>query len=233
MLLDIRRKGVQYSDFGTESIKIAPGDVTVFDFASVFRCRAAAVDVVNLVVSHSAVGYVPGRHPKIVRLSGDSVAGRVLSNTILSVFPVLDRTTQSEAAAISRGLIGLLRGILLDKVNTASPSFAAARGRTIRDYIERNLGQPKLSADVISARFHVSRATIYRDFKEDGGLERYIVARKLEAALHALSFSPKERGAVSRAAERWGFSSTWHFSREFRRRFGFFPGEIVAQGERT
>ncbi|MEM9222915.1 MAG: AraC family transcriptional regulator [Pseudomonadota bacterium] len=233
LLLDVRRKGVQHNDFGTESIKFEPGDVTVFDYTSTYRCRGTAVDFLNLFVPHSAVGYDPTRHPKIIRFPGDSVIGHVLSNTIFSVFSMLDCTLKSEASAISRGLIGLLRGILFDNPNTLSPSFAAARSRAIRDYIEHNLGARKLNADVISATFHVSRATVYRDFKDDGGLERYIVGRKLEAALDALSFGLKARGAVSRAAEQWGFASTGHFASEFRRRFGFFPSEIVAEATNT
>lgn len=233
LLLEVRRNGVQHNNFGRESFVASPGDVTILDYSNAYLGRSTAASVTNLIVSHTAVGYDPGRHPKIVRLPGDSVVAHVLRNTILNVRSVLDRTTRAEAASFSRGLIGLLRGILFENANTASPSFATARSRAIRDYIEQNLGHQKLNADVICAQFNVSRATVYRDFKDDGGLERYVLARKLEAALGALSFGPRERGAVSRAAEQWGFASTGHFGREFRRRFGFLPSEIVAEGRHT
>lgn len=228
--LEVRRAGMQQNEFGSDSFKALPGDVTLLDYSSEYRGRSYATNSANIIISHTAVGYDPGRHPKFVRFPADSVVGRVLRSTVLNLTDVLNCTTKAEADAISQGLLGLLRGLLIEKAGTVSPSFTAARDRTIRDYIERNLGQRKLNADVISAEFHVSRATVYRNFKEDGGLERYIMARKLEAALHALSFGPMERGVVSRAAERWGFSSTWHFSREFRRRFGFFPREVVGAG---
>lgn len=233
LCLDMRRKGVQFNDFGSEAIKLAPGDVTVFDYSNIYRCRATAVGILNLFVSHSAIGYDPGRHPRVIRLRSDSVIQHVLSRTILGLFSVLNRTTKAEAEAISRGLIGLLQGILFDSANTMPPSFATARSRAIREYIEQNLVQHKLNANQISARFHISRATIYRDFKEDGGLERYIVARKLEAALDALCFGPRKRGIVSQTAEQWGFASVGNFSREFRRRFGFFPGEVVGDRQHT
>lgn len=231
LCLDVRRKGVQYNDFGSEAINFEPGDVTIFNYSSIYRCRSTAVNFLNLFVPHSAVGYDPGRHPQIIRLPRNSVVQNVLSNTILNVFSILNRTTKSEAQAVSRGLIGLLGGIVFETASPTSPSFVTARGLGVRDYIEQNLGHRKLNANMISGQFNVSRATIYRDFKEDGGLERYIVARKLEAALDALCFGPKERGAVSRIAAYWGFASAGHFSREFKRRFGFAPSEVLGEGQ--
>lgn len=228
LCLEVRKTGVQQGKFGDrQSTKTSPGDVTILDHAMKYLRRSSVTSVANLLVSYSAVGYDPGRHPRIIQFPGQSATAYVLRNTILSLLNVLNHTKISEADSISRGLTSLVRGILFEDIKSGSQSFNTARSRAIRDYIERNIGHEKLSADVLCAVFQVSRATIYRDFKEDGGLERYIMARKLEAALDALSFGPKERGAVSRAAERWGFASTGHFSREFRRRFGFFPGEVV------
>ena len=188
----------------------------------------------SLLVSHDVIGYHPGRHPAIIRVPGDGSVGRVLRHILLSVFAQLDRINKADAVLLARGLIGLLRGVLLTDAGKASvsPGFAAARGRAMRDHIEQHLRSDALSADAICACFNISRATLYRDFKDGGGLERYILDRKLNAALMALAFGAEERGNVTRAAEHWGFSSTSYFSRQFRRKFGFGPSDVIGQGRR-
>lgn len=78
----------------------------------------------------------------------------------------------------------------------------------------------------LCAAFGASRATIYRDFAADGGVERFIVRRRLDRAFRELASCPPDRGRVRRVAERWGFACPYHFSRAFRRQFDLWPSEV-------
>ena len=69
-----------------------------------------------------------------------------------------------------------------------------------------------------------------RDLSDVGGLGRLVMSMRLNRAHDELAFGASTRGVVSRTAERWGFSSESHFSREFKRKFGFRPGDAVAAG---
>lgn len=235
LVLEIYLSGAVRRDLAGEPVAIRPGDVNIMDYSREYQGRSSPVELINLLVSHDLIGYDPSRHPGSMRIAGDSAVGQVLCNTLQNTFRQLDRVTKAEAPAIARGLVALLRSVLIEDAATAqsSPTFASARSEAIHAYIERHLRAETLSADTICAQFNISRATLYRSLKADGGLERYIVARRLEAALMSLAFGPAERGAVTRAAAHWRFASTTHFSREFRRRFGFAPSDVVHQGQRA
>lgn len=234
LLLEIYLEGELHGDLDGQPVHIRPGDIHVLDFAREYRGRSKPTRLYSLVVSHDVIGYDPGRHPPIIRVPGDTVIGRVLRHTLLGVFTQLDRTTKVEAKAVASGLVALLRNVLLtdSKSLSASPGFVGARSRAIRDHIDHHLHTNTLSPDTICTHFNISRATLYRELKADGGLERYLVNRKLETALMALAFGSEERGSVTRLAQRYGFSSTSHFSREFRRKYGFGPSDVIGQAAR-
>ena len=99
----------------------------------------------------------------------------------------------------------------------------------MRTFIGRNFANPALGvADVCSA-VGVSRAIAFREFKSVGGIQCYIMARRLDHAYQVLSRSPEVRGRVSQVAFDSGFTDTGQFSRVFRARFGVPPGVVLGQ----
>ena len=234
VLVEIYRAGETHGDLAGEPVHIRPGDIHMVDFSREYRARSTPTDALGLVVSHEVLGYDPRRHPPVIRIPGDGVTGRVLRHAIAGIYENLDQTTKAESATLARGLVALLRTVLFSDAELAqsAPSFTKARSRLIRDHIQQNLQSPDLTVDRICARFNISRATLYRDFKAEGGLERHILGSRLEAALMALAFGAQERGSVTRVAEQLGFPSTSYFSREFKRHFGFGPSSVVGQNRR-
>ena len=229
LLVEIYVSGELRGDVAGEAVYLKAGDLHILDFSREYWAHVSRADVRGVLIAHDRVGYDRHRHPAKIHIHGQSAVGRVLSGAIMSLFQCLDSTTKADGAAIANGLAGLLHGLLfsLDSHPLPSLGFAAARGRAIRDFVGQNLRSERLGADTICAAFNISRATLYRDMKRDGGLDRYILTRRLEAALKDLVSSPERRGTVTRTAEKWGFSSTSHFSREFTREFGFGPGSAV------
>ncbi len=229
--LGVLSRGEIKGSLDGEQVHIRPGEIQILDFTRVYSAKCSPAHLRSLMIAHEAIGYDPSRHPPIIRICESTVMGKVLLRTLMSVFAQLDNTTRAEAPSMARGLIALLKSILFAEPGTepVSPSFTAARVGAMRSYIEQNLHSGSLDPEAIGARFQVSRSTLYRDFKEEGGVERFIRARRLDAALTALAFGPVERGAVSRAAKQCGFTATPHFSREFRRRFGISPSDVVGQ----
>ncbi len=235
LLFQIYLSGEVHGETGGETVHIRPGDLHIQDFSRPHRARATQARVLGIVVSHDLVGYDRDRHPAVMHVPRDGAVGRVLRSTVLSVFRQIETTTKAEQAAIAGGLIGLLRGALFSPASLSPPSLGivAARSRAIRDYIVQNLRSEHLTADAICSKFGLSRATLYRDFQAEGGLERYITARRLDAALMNLAVTDTPRGAVNRVAEAWRFSSSSHFIREFQRKFGFSPGSVAGAKSRV
>jgi AraC-like DNA-binding protein len=71
--------------------------------------------------------------------------------------------------------------------------------------------------------FHISRATLYRLFEDEGGVAAYILSRRLDRCRAILGASTGRDPSISELAFNHGFVSVAHFSRAFRRRFGIAP----------
>ncbi len=228
LLVQLFRAGEHHLEMDGQSFIARPGDMCIRDFSRPSQARGTNIQVVSVLVAHDLVGYDRSRHPAYMSISQDGVMGRVLRNTLIGIFRQVETITKAEQSAIAGGLVGLLRGAFFAAASDpTAPAFVAARRQAIRDHIAQNLQSDQLTADAICAEFGLSRSSLYRELEPDGGLHRYITARRLNAALTSLAFTEAPRGAVSRAADAWGFSSVSHFSREFQRKFGFSPGSIV------
>lgn len=86
----------------------------------------------------------------------------------------------------------------------------------------------KLQAETLARDFGVSRATVYRVFRDHGGLERFRMKARLDRAYGLLAGREAPRGEIGRIASRFGFSSTAHFSDAFLERFGVRPSEAAS-----
>lgn len=187
-------------------------------------------DYLAVFIPYEAVGYEPGRHEPFLFLSEETAAGRVLTDAWNSLCGRLDSIRESEAPAVAAGLCGLVRGLMLrdGQVEETKETVKEARIRAVRSFIEGNLRSPDLGMDDIRANFGASRSTLFRDFAPSGGLDRYILRRRLERAYLDLTDVPATRGRITQVAENWGFSSMSHFYRVFRAEFGCAPGDVMS-----
>ncbi len=108
-----------------------------------------------------------------------------------------------------------------------SPQRRSTRAGAVRAYIEDALNDPALGADQLCRVFGLSRRTVYRMFADVGGVARYLTERRLVRAFADLSASPPASGLILAVAERYGFVSQSHFSRQFRKRFLIAPNDSV------
>lgn len=184
----------------------------------------------SVFLPYNAIGFDPSRHPAWFEIGRGSAIGRLIEAGVTSVFESLDTVAASDASALAAGLAGLIRGALDSRFDDADASdFRIARGTAIRQFIEGRLGDPSLGSDLILKTFGVSRTTLYRDFEEYGGIQRFILQRRLHRAFRLLSENPPSRGVVGAVAERLGFASVHNFNRAFRDRFGEPPGAVVGR----
>ena len=94
--------------------------------------------------------------------------------------------------------------------------------RRARAEIELRLGLPSLSTASLCQRLGVSRSTLFRLFKDDGGVQSYIRRRRLERVRLALA-EPLRGDSVSTLAYRFGFSDSSHLTRLFKATYGETP----------
>ena len=222
-------RGTQYVKSGDgERVCSSANTLSIVDFSRTVDMAVKEAYELGAYLPHAMIGYRPSVMPAHINIGIDSATGRILQSVMVSTFDALPNAGFQDAAAIAAGFSGLIRGLLDGATLSESESpLRGARARSMRDFLERRLRQPDLDATTLQHAFGASRATIFRDFADYGGVSRYIRARRLERAFADLAENAPTHGAVTRAAERWGFASVGQFSRNFRKHFGFAPGAAV------
>lgn len=97
----------------------------------------------------------------------------------------------------------------------------------LRDTIERNLGSPSLNTARLSRELGVSRSTLFRLLREQGGVQGYIRERRLARVADTLR-DGADRQTIATLAERWGFCDAAYLGRAFREAYGITPGDYRA-----
>ena len=226
--LRLYRSGKSKGIYGDKPGELGPGAVHLIDYSRPVYEQIEDLEQIGLYVPHWAIGYDPSVHSQCMSFSLDTPAGRILADTISTLVREAPHLHEDQAPELATGISGLMRGLIHGAKNEPERrAIRVARGHAFRTHIERNLRDPDLSVASLSQVFGAARATIYRDFAEDGGVERYIIGRRLERAYLFLADASQNRGAVQVASNEWGFKSVSHFTRLFRKRYGCRPGDVV------
>lgn len=103
--------------------------------------------------------------------------------------------------------------------------YQGVRHRAVA-YIRDNLAVPDLNVASVARACAVSRATLFRAFDGEGGVQRRIQAMRLDQARRALADRASSSRSISEVAYAHGFACPAYFSRAFRARFGYPPSEV-------
>lgn len=155
---------------------------------------------------------------------GDTTSGKLLTGFFHLLRTTMPTTPVSEAGVLTDSLIGLLRALVI----AGDPSSVEARSGvfgSLQRYIDRNLGDPGLGVEAICAHFRMSRASLYRAMKAQGGVRNYILRRRLMFVFRALAAPANIDRGVFDIALQYGFVNPGHFSTRFREHFGMSPSE--------
>jgi len=155
-------------------------------------------------------------------------AVRVLVDFVAALVSQLPQMPATSALPMAR----VIRDLLANALAGMPPRPAAADAHQpvrlrVRRYIESQpMGQ--LDLDRLCHALGVSRATLARAFKADGGVLAYDRRRRLLALHNRLSDATEPRG-VAELGYAYGFPEKTHLSRVFRQAFGYAPSEVRRQ----
>ncbi len=95
---------------------------------------------------------------------------------------------------------------------------------SVREYVERHLGDLDLSAERIARAHFVSVRYLHRLFEGEGiTVGRLIQRLRVEQCARELARRGRVSPSIAVVAARWGFRSAAHFSRAFRAVHGCSP----------
>jgi len=205
-------------------VSLRPGDVVIeasnisysLDLED-FACDVIGVSVASL--GHDRVGDLTFR----IIPRTDPVAA-MLASSMRSFFEGLMRADIEEAERLARLMFSLLEAQLDMMVESQERSGGEGlqRRRAMLRHIEDKLADPGLDVGALLDTFPTSRAVVYRDFEEFGGVAKYITSRRLVKALGYLVFDAPDR-SIREIGQAVGFASQSHFTQSFKRHFGVSP----------
>ncbi len=155
-------------------------------------------------------------------------AVKVLVDFVTALTTQLPEMPLTSALPMAR----VIRDLLANALSGMPPRPGPADGHVpvrqkVRGYIE---AQPPGQLDLhrMCQTLGVSRASLARAFKADGGVLAYDRRRRLLALHNRLSDASETRG-VAELGYAYGFSEKTHLSRVFRQMFGYAPTEVRRQ----
>jgi AraC-like DNA-binding protein len=105
----------------------------------------------------------------------------------------------------------------------------AARLRSIKDDIAKNLEHHDLSIGALAARHRVSSRHVQTLFDDDGTtFSEYVLDQRLAHAHRALSDPRRTGEKIATIAFAAGFGDISYFYRAFRRRYDMLPADVRA-----
>lgn len=226
ILIQFYTQGEARVELGRRSTTVKPRQMVVFDLSQPVVTEAKAVSATNIMVPRTLladhVATIETLHGQ--PLDSESEPLRRLFATYLTGLLACAETVDAQQARFLSQAAAKHCGACFQPGDGTARATEQLLGLGIRQFIETELASESLGVDAISARFGISRATLYRLFELDGGVARYIRERRLLRAMRLLT-APGGRPRVSSVAYATGFSDEKTFSRAFNRHFGFLPRE--------
>jgi AraC-like DNA-binding protein len=157
----------------------------------------------------------------------DSAEVRLLAahaNTVALTAPDLG---QAGVEAAHSTLIELTKAVVRGRFDDAEPLLASALCQAAKELAESRLADPELSPAMLARELHVSVRTLQRAFTSVGeSAAAYIRQRRLEEARLTLT-APSNRLSITELAAYWQFADSSHFTRAFKKRYGWTPTEYA------
>jgi AraC-like DNA-binding protein len=220
----VQTAGVSVYEQRGERVTLAPGDGLVYDVSQPHAITSTeTTEHFVVIVPHDLV---VGRGVRLDRLSAQRFSarhgvGRLAADLIHSTFGELATIAPTCEDDLATSLLSLM---FLSLPSETAHSSEALRYR-IESYIRDQIRDPDLSIDKIASALRCSKRYLHMAFAaSDRSIADHIWTTRLDGCRGDLE--RRSDRTISEIAFAWGFSSSAHFSRAFRKRFGITPTEF-------
>ena len=171
-----------------------------------------------------------GRPPQLKNFDLTRGLGRIAAEfcaTLATESGGLDEASRSKLGEQFMDLIALALNSEPDRQSTDEQSIQRARLRSVKSYIEANLGDPNLSLTAIARNNGISLRYLHHLFRlADMSASEWLRLRRLQRC-HDLLIAPQHaHQSITEIAYSMGFSSSSHFSNLFRTHFNMRPSDV-------
>lgn len=209
------------------------GVLRVIDLSQPICLPLAPMDCLCLFVPRDVMEVAA---PGVERLHDrfvDEPRSEILASLMRGLAKAAPTLTPSDAGMVVEALLSAFA------ISLATPPDAENRTdvrdtallRRAQRHVDANLSSRDLTPEHIASALGISRTSLYRLFKDLGGVADYVRRRRLRRVQSVLTL-PGETRRISEIAFEYGFKDEATFSRAFRRAFGYTATAARATGTR-
>lgn len=221
--------GVSHFEQDGRRFDLAPGDCLAYDVSCPHTIVSPSLTRHEVVVVPKEVLMERGFHSAKLpacKLSARSGTGRIAHDFMHAAFGEAALLSPQTALGVADTLIDLLLLPLREAGTAFERGGPLALYVRAQAFINEHLRDPDLSIDQISAELGCTKRYLHMLFSERGmTVSDYIWQARLQHCRQELEAHGGK--TITDVAFSWGFSSSSHFSRVFRKYFGIVPSSIL------
>lgn len=220
--------GISKADAGRGACSTRPAALAICDFTRETEHRSIDTRAVTLMIGRDVIREAGLGDADLHGVALTAHETNLLSDFMLGLKDRLSASPDIAAELFDTALPKVLAACLgrdRDARIEIGPTLGALALDRARRFIDATLTRPGVHVEEIVAAMHVSRATAYRLFEPFGGLHRFRLERRLEAARRDVLNGPAS-DSLGAIADRYGFNDHAHFTRAFRCKFGYPPSML-------
>jgi len=220
--------GVSYFEQNGIQMQIRPGDCLAYDVSCPHTIISPALTRHEVVIVPKELLRERGFHfgkMSACKLSALTGTGRIAHDFVHAVFDEAAKLSANSAMGVADSLIDLLLLPLREADTTFDRVGPEAMYVRAQAFIREHLRDPDLSIDQISTALGCTKRYLHMLFSERGmTVSDYIWRARLQHCRQELEAHAGK--TITDVAFSWGFSSSSHFSRVFRKCYGVVPSAI-------
>jgi AraC family transcriptional regulator, positive regulator of tynA and feaB len=220
--------GISYFEQNGRHIELIPGDCLAYDVSCPHTIVSPSLTRHEVVIVPKELLRERGfrsANMQACKLSARTGTGRIAYDFVHAAFDEATKLSPYYASGVADSLIDLLllplreADTMFDRVGPEA-MYVRAQG-----FIREHLRDPDLCIDQISMALGCTKRYLHMLFSDRGmTVSDYIWQARLQHCRQELETQPGK--TITDVAFSWGFSSSSHFSRVFRKYFGIAPSSI-------
>lgn len=220
--------GISHFEQEGRRFEIGPGDCLVYDVSCPHTIVSPAFTRHDVVIVPKELLHergVSSGNVAACKVSSRGGTARIAHDFLQATFNEAGRLSPQNASSVADSLIDLLLLPLRDADTTLDRVGPEAMYIRAQAFIREHLRDPELSIDQISTALQCTKRYLHMLFSDRGiTVSDYIWQTRLQHCRQELENQGGK--TITDVAFSWGFSSSSHFSRVFRKYFGIVPSAI-------
>lgn len=233
ILLQVVLGGEFRGNFDGVNITARVGDIVLMDYAKPFEIQVSEGGTYSFAFDRTIISRILNPqllHGSVIRAA--TPLAIMLTNMISTSLNIASNSSVTETHSLEVDVIEFIGKRLAQQSSKINLPTEIQR-QSIIDFIDQNISNTALGPTLITERFNISRAHLYRIFDNYGGISKLIWDRRLRAAYVDVSKLPEgQKVSVKSISYKYGCTDPVQFSKRFSNRYSFGIKDALGVGIR-